>query len=163
MPGKYPFLFLSLSCSSSPSLTTPPPPPPSFFFLFLSTCTLFFSLPLSSSPFHFLFFSFPFSFSLFSNFLFSFIFSFLFSLFDPYPPNCSKSRGNFPPLYSMPHDFFTNFPYCHDFSFPIISSFDTWLNVSHSHKCTTWLMPCVTPLGCHVASTCSCHPMCRKM
>ena len=25
-----------------------------------------------------------------------------------------------------------------------ISPFDTWLNVSLSHKCTTWLMPCVT-------------------
>ena len=57
--------------------------------------------------------------------------------------------------------------HCHSFYFSVfiffislfdfLSPFDACLHVSHSHKCTTWLMPCVTPLGFNLASTCSCH------
>ena len=130
-----------------------------FFFPFFSFLAFFLidinRTPFVCSPSHFVFF-FHFPFSLL---LFHFLFSFSFSLFLFYHSTDFIKVGETSPHFPLP---------CHmsspqfyliflDFSFPIISLFDTWLHVSHSHKCTTWLMPCVTPLGCHVASTCSCH------
>ena len=111
--------FFSLSCSFLPF-------PFCFFLLYFlihpNSFFFFFLLPISFSHS---------SFSLFLHFLFSFIFSFLFSLFDPHPPNCSPPH----PLSSMPHVFFTIF--LGFFLFHLFPSFDTWLKVSHSHKCTT--------------------------
>ena len=119
--GKWnPFLFLSLSLSCSFL-------PFSFCFFFLpyppNTLFLFAPHPI----FSFLFFSL--SFSLFLHFLFSYIFSFIFSLFYPHPPTCPNGEASSPPSYSPPHMphviitfFFLNFL---EFSFPIISSFDT--------------------------------------
>ena len=109
---------------------------PSHFLIFSFSHFSFFSLISLIFPFfHFLFY--------FFFFLFSFLFPILIASTE-----WSKSGGNFPLLSSIAtchsHIFF---PYFHDLSFPIISSFDTWLNVSHSHKCTTWLMPFFTPLG----------------
>ena len=93
----------------------------------------------------FLFFFFPFFH--FLLYLFFFIFSFLFLIWIA-STEWSKSGGNFPLLSSIVtchhHHFSLNFLI---FLFPLFPSFDTWLNVSHSHKCTTWLIPCVTPLG----------------
>ena len=148
MPRKSPFLFLS-PLSLSPSLARPLLLSlPLFFFLFLIHLHFFllFALILISF-FIFFFFSFPFLYSLFSHFQFSFIFFFsslYLILIHRIVQKVGETFPHFPPCYVL----FTIFPYFHDFSFPIISSFDTWLNESHSHKCTTWLMPCVTPLRC---------------
>ena len=154
MPGKSPS-FVSLS----------------FLYLSLSLFLFFFSLlhripPLGLflSYFHFL------NFLNFLPFLFSFIFSFLsffFSplfIFDPHPSTEFVNKwGNFPPLSSMPlviliYIFF-NFLIFFFFIFLIalLLPLATQLNMSHSHKCTTWIMLCVTLLGFHVASTCLCH------
>ena len=108
----------------------------SLFLILIHRIFLFF-FPL----FHFLFY------------LIFFLFYFLFLIWIA-STECFKSGGNFPPLSSIAtchhHHFSVNFLI---FLFPLFPLFDTWLNVSHSHKCTTWLMPCVTHLGCHVAST----------
>ena len=100
-----------------------------------------------------LIFSFFFYFYHFLFYFFFFIFYFLFLIWIA-STEWAKSGGNFPPLSSIAtcrhRHFSLNFLI---FLFSLFPSFDTWLNVSHSHKCTTWLMPCVTPLGCHVVST----------
>ena len=148
------FIFVSLSLSLSYFFSSSSP-------LFSFSPSIFLSYPpnllffLFVSPFHFLIFL------LFLSFFLSFIFSSIsfssFSLFYfPFGfhqlngPKVGETSPHFPPLPLLTLNFFS---YFHDFSFSIISSFDTWLNVSHSHKCTTWLMPGVTPLGFHVAST----------
>ena len=124
-----------------------------------SLISLFFSL-LSFSPFTSLFFIlihriflFFFPFFHFLLYFFFFLFSFLFLNWIA-STELSKSGGNFLPLSSIAtchhHHFSFNLWI---FLFPLFPSFDTRLNLSHSHKCTTWLMPCVTPLGCHVEST----------
>ena len=65
--------------------------------------------------------------------------------------------GNFLPLSSC-HlcgpCFSSLFPY---FFISFIASSFMWLIVSHTFKCTTWILPCVTLLGCHVASPKPCH------
>ena len=108
----------------------------------------YFSHFLSSFIFSFHFFlfdphppSFPFFFFFpFFHFLlyfFLFLFSFLFLIWIA-STEWSKSWGNFPPLSSIAichhHHFSLNFLIL---LFPLFPSFDTWLNVSHSHKCTT--------------------------
>ena len=116
-------------------------------------------LPTNSFLFLISFFSFLFAFLFFfSTNSFS---PFLFGLFS-YPPieiaidRMSKEETSSP------------FPFCH-MPFPCISflflylfysfiaSSPMWLIVSHTFKCTTWLLPCVTPLGGHVASPKSHH------
>ena len=153
IPGKSPFLFLSLSLFIQFFFFPHPVCFPSFFLLFF-----FSSLIHRTSPFLFAhaLFPFPFLFLFLSHFLiyfFFFPFSFLFLIWIS-STKWSKSGGNFPPLASIAtchhHKFSLNFLI---FLFPLYPSFDTWLNVSHSHKCTRWLIPCVTPLGCHVPST----------
>ena len=158
-----PFIYLSLSDFFSFLFASPP-----FLFFFLSfspflihrTSFLLFA-PISFSHFLISPFSFISPFSLisliFSLLSFSSLFIFLPFLFSISHLDCinrSKSRGNFLPLSSIAtchhHHFSLNFLI---FLFPLFPSFDTWLNVSHSHKCTTWLMSCVTPLRCHVAFT----------
>ena len=120
---------------------------------FLSLFLFFFSLLHRISPlglflsyFHFLIFSF------FSHFSFP-SFSLLF-LFDPHPSNEFVNKwGKLPPTFLhavCPSHIFLNFLI---FPFLLYPTLDTWLHVSHSHNCTTWFMPCVTPLGCHVTST----------
>ena len=132
--------------------------PISFSNFLISLIYLIFSL-LSFSSFTSLFFIlihriflFFFPFFHFFLYLFFFLFSFLFLIWIA-STEWSKSGGNFPLLSSIAtchhHHFSLNFL----IFFPLFPSFDKWLNVSHSHKCTTWLMPCVTTLGCHVAST----------
>ena len=163
MPRKSPFLFLSLLSLSLYPISFPPLlfsfPLPHFPFLihktYFSFC-LFPHLIFSFSHFlifsfsHFLIFSFLISHFSFISLIFHFfhfllyLFFFLFFLFSFLFPiwiastEWSKSKRNFPPLSSIAtchsHIFF---PYFHDFYFPMISSFDIWLNVSHSHKCTT--------------------------
>ena len=157
-------LFLSLSLSiypiSSPSLLFSSPL--FFFFSFL------FSLSYPPNILSFCFLSshfriFSFSHFLISHFsLISLIFSsisissfslfyFSFGLHQPNGPKVGETSPHFPPLPLVITTIFSlNFLI---FLFPLFPSFDTWLNVSHSHNCTTWIMPCVTPLGCHVAST----------
>ena len=153
MPRKSPS-FVSLSFLS-PSLY-----PISFSSLF----PFFFSFSPPSTEFPLSWFVpilFPFShFLIFLPFLFSFIFSFLSFFFSfllylylilIHPPNLSTSGGNFPPLSSMPLViliFFLTFLIFLYFPFFLYPIFDTWLIVSHSYKCTTWHIPCVTPLGC---------------
>ena len=139
--------FSPLSHSFLPSFS---PPPPSFFLFFFS----YFLFLLIHLHFLLLFVLLLLSFSFsFSSFPFSFSLLFFLTLL----PILIKVGETFPHFPPFPHVTFTFFLYFHDFSFPIISSFDTWLNVTHSHKCTTWLIPCVTLLWFHVASTCSCH------
>ena len=60
-------------------------------------------------------------------------------------------EGNFIPLSSYHSSLF---PY---FFISFIASSFMWLIVSHTFKCTTWILPCVTLLGCHVASPKPCH------
>ena len=96
-----------------------------------------------------------FSFSHFSShFLFSFgIFSPIWIIIDH-----MGQRRKFPPHFLMPFmwpSFFLFFFFISYFPF-IVSSF-MWLIVSHTFKYTTWLLPCVTLLGCHVASPKPCH------
>ena len=135
----FPFLpFLSIK---HPSFCLHPSP--------FSLIYLIFSL-LSFSPFTPLFdhhpsnFPFFFPFFHFLLYVFFFLFSFLFLIWIA-STKWSKSGGNFPPLSSIAtchhHNFSFNFL---NFLFPLFLSFDTWLNVSHSNKCTTWLMSCVT-------------------
>ena len=65
--------------------------------------------------------------------------------------------GNFLPLssyHSCGPCFSSLFPY---FFISFIASSFMWLIVSHTFKCTTWILPCVTLLGCHVASPKPCH------
>ena len=167
MLEKSPFFFLLFSPSSIRFPLLSCLLPLLFFFFFLIFSFLFsLSYPPNILPFvcshlifsfsHFSFFSyfsnfFPFIHILF--YLFFFLFSFLFLIWIA-STKWSKGGGNFPPLSSIAtchhHYFSLNFLI---FLFPLFPSFDTWLNVSHSHKCTTWLMPCVTPLGCHVEPT----------
>ena len=101
------------------------------------------------------------SFSLFFIFLFSSLsfppspFCLDFSPFLPYPPNCPSGETCHPFL-PLPHvitTIFLDFLFFSYFAFPLIPPLSIWLIMQHSHKCTTWLFPCVTPLGCHVAST----------
>ena len=109
---------------------------PSFFFLL--PYPLNFPLFVCSHPISF------FSFLSFSHFFFSSLsfpsFSIFYFLFLIWIASIkwSKSGGNFPPLSSIPtchqHHFSINFLI---FLFPLFPSFDTWPNVSHSHKCTT--------------------------
>ena len=137
-----PFSFLSFSSSLSsfffPSSRHSYPPN---FFSLLCSCSLFIIF--------FFFFSFP-HFS-----LFPFVWIFLF--FFVYPPNSPSGEASSPPSYSHPHmphvlsKIFLRF--LEFFIFLLFPSFDPWLNVSHSHNYTTWIIPCVTPLGFHVAST----------
>ena len=138
-----PFFFFSLSLSSAHFLP----------FLF----SIFFPFLLSYLP-NFLFVCSHPHFFLIFLFLIYFFFLFFIFLFFFSHTQIDQSGGDFPPLSSFatchPHIFFPYFSYFPFFLFP---SLDTWLNVSHSHKCTTWLMPCVTPLGFHVASTWSFH------
>ena len=121
------FLSLSLSLYPISFLSSPCLLP----FLF------FFSLSLSNElpPFclltpYFLFLSFFYFLISFFSFLFSSIF-----LIWIASTEWSKSGGNFPPLSSIAtchhHHFYLNFLV---FLFPLFPSFDTWLNVSHSHK-----------------------------
>ena len=131
------FFFLSL-LFVSPFFFSPP----HFFLFFFSFPPYPLALPyFVCSPSHFFFiflFLFPFSFSLF----------FFLTLI---PVKVGETSHHYPPL---PHVtftfFFLIFLY---FPFLLVPPLDTYLNVSHLHKCTTWLMPCVTPLGFHVAST----------
>ena len=143
MPRKSQFSFLLLSSSLYP-FSSPMSDFSSPFLFWLSSFFLFliFLLALIKSEGNFP----PLS-SLLSPPHICLIFSlFLFSLFSllvlSYPTELSLL---FAPI--------LNFFFLILFSFPIISSTYTWLNVSHSYKCTTWLMPCVTLLGCHVTST----------
>ena len=140
------FVPLSLSCS---------------FLFFLSSFLFFFSFTYSPELF-FLVCSFPFLFSF--HFLFS-LFLFLFSIFflpflisishlglqHPNGPKVGETSPHFPLLPLVITTIFRLIFLI--FLFPLFPFFDTWLNVSHSHKCTTWIMTCVTPLGFHVAST----------
>ena len=146
-----PFLFLSIQFSSVCFS--------SFLFFFFFSFLLFLS---SELPFFGLFslsFLFHFPFSLFFHFLFSSFSSFLFFFsFNSYPIGFYQKWGKLhppPPPPPLPH--LSSPPFFLIFLFLLFPSFDTWLNVSHSHKCTTWLMPCVTHLGFHVASTSSRH------
>ena len=135
-----------------------------FLFLPLFPFAHYTSLPVSTSSFFLFFLTFLISFSFFF-FLISFywssffiLFPFLFPCSNPIEFSCLLHSHSFKILiffffFILPFDFFFLF----SLYFLLFPSFDTWLNVSHSHKCTTWLIPRVTPLGCHVASTCSCH------
>ena len=147
-------IFFSLSFFLSPSVRFSF----SHFFSFLLSPFLSIEFPflcVCSSPpflfiFHFLIFSFSPFFLSFSHFFSSPFVWLLFSLIHRI-----VQVGKFPTTFLLCHfvtlTFFSlNF---YIFLFPLFLSFDTWLNVNHSHKCTTWLMPCVTPLGCHVSST----------
>ena len=141
-------------------------PPPFSLFYFVSSPSLLFTSPsfllfffffpflpfLSTEhpsfcllPSHFLIFSFLifllflsfFPFFHFLFYFFFFFFSFLFLIWIT-STEWSKSGGNFPPLSSIVtchhHHFSHNFLI---FLFPLFPSFETWLNVSHSHKYTT--------------------------
>ena len=166
MSRKSPFLFLSpLYLSLSIRFLFFPVCFPSFSFFFLSfslflihqTSFLLYA-PISFS--HFLIFSFLLflSFLIFLLFLsFSLFFHFLRFLFSISHFDCINRMvqkwGKLPPTFLHCH--LSSLPFSLNFLiflFPLFPSFDTWINVSHSHKCTTWLMSCVTPLRCHVAS-----------
>ena len=142
MPGKSPFVFLSLRFSFSPFS-------PLFFFpipLYYPPNPLLLFAPNSFSHFSF--------FSYFSHFLSSFIFSSLFLQFFFSHPSLSllislpsteliKVRETSPHFLHMPHVismFFPYFLFFFYFAFPLIPPLATWLNISHSHKCTTWIM-----------------------
>ena len=116
-------------------------------------------LPFSSSPLTCHLSPYP----IFSSFLFfSSLFFLLIGLFFPLfflvliPPNLS---------FVCSHSHFFSFISPFDF-IPFITSFDTWLNLSHPWKCHCHLpnhmaiMPCVHLLGFHVASHghAMCHP-----
>ena len=127
----------------------------------LSIRFLFFP-PLVCFPSFFFFFFFHFLF-----YFFFFLFSFLLLMWIA-STKWSKSGGNFPPLSSIAachHHYFSlnNFSI---FLLPLFPSFDTWLNVSHSHKCTTWIMPSHSPrVPCDIHMIMPCvtrHPMPRK-
>ena len=136
------FFFLSFSCSFLPSFSLPLL---SFFYSFIFLLIHLHFLLL----FVLILLSFSFSFS-------SFPFYFLFFFFTLLPVwiKVGETSHHFPPLTHVTFTFFLDFSLIFlYFSFIIFPPLDTWLNVSNSHKCTTWLMPCVTPLGCHVAST----------
>ena len=111
------------------------------------------SLPVCAKKWHFpsfcLTFLISFTFLYFSIFflfdfflLVSFLTFFFHILIPPnspiyFTPNPFKFSFFF---FILPFDFLFLFsPY-----FLLFPSFDIWLNVSHSLKCTTWLMPCVT-------------------
>ena len=72
------------------------------------------------------------------------------SLFPRSPFAVFVPKMAFSPLFNFSHFLFFSFPYFLFFfyflvlSFSLFSPLDTWLNVSHSHKCTT----------CHAM----CHP-----
>ena len=133
------FLFVSLSLSDFFS----------FLPLFSSHHFSFFFLPPyhRTSPFLFAHTQFPFPFLfifslIFSSLYFSLLFLFLHFLFSISHLDCInrmfKTGENFPSLSFIAtchhHHFSLNFLI---FLFPLFLSFDTWLNVSHSHKCTT--------------------------
>ena len=124
-----------------------------FFLIFFFLLFLIHRIPLSLfAPTHFLISSFSLSFSFFLHFLFSLLF---WIAINCMVQKVGETSSHFPPLpHVIPLFFFLIFLI---FLFLLFPPLDTWLNVSHSHKCTTWLMPCVTPLGFHVASTCPCH------
>ena len=148
-PFPFPFLFLSFSTNSFPTK----------FFLFVSLFISFFVF----LSFHFLIsFSHHFFFSFFSS---HFLFSFSFSLHFWITMDHSVKGGSFLPLSSCnlcgPHFFFLIF------LFLFMTSYPTWLNVSHvimppmwlnvSHsfffvdhmafaKCHSLRMPCGIPL-----------------
>ena len=149
-------------------------PTNSFLSLFFFLCFSFFSFLFS-----FLFFSFCFSFLflfplflpltqriLFGSYLISFyhscllIFSFLLaiSLLLRISIDRIGQRRKLPPFFLQATCVVLDFPH---FSFisllPFITSSLMCLIVSHTFKCTTWLLPCVTFLGCHVASLKSHH------
>ena len=116
--------FLSLSCSFLPYFSFPVI---SFFssFLFLLIHPHFLLL------FVLLLISFSFS---FSSFLFHFLFTlFIFALL-PYGSKWRKLPATFLLCHMSPLHFFLIFL---NFSFLLFPPLDTWLNVSHSYKCTT--------------------------
>ena len=111
-----------------------------------------------SHPFLLISFSHIFFFSFFSShflFLISLLL-FFFSLGSPLTGFCQRRKLPLPFLMLLVTStiFLPHFSY---FFYPFIASRLMWLIVSHTFKCTTWLFPCVTPSGCHVASTKSHH------
>ena len=113
---------------------------PFFIFLlsfsFLSTNSFLFAFLFSLSHFFLLIFSFLLEFSpLFGASLTGWSREEASSPF----PHATCVVLNFPSFFLIP-------------LFPFIASSIMWLIVSHTFKCTTWLLPCVTLLGCHVAS-----------
>ena len=124
---------------------------PFYFCFFLSLFSFLFTFLFFSSYQRILFFLLFYFLFLISFFSFSH-FLFFFSLFGAYLTGWSREEAfspfthvtcvvhNFPPYFLIAL-----------FHFFIASSF-MWIIVSHTFKCTTWLFPCVTLLGCHVAS-----------
>ena len=145
-PFPFPFLFLSFS-PFLPFLRSPF----SFLYEFFSFC--FFLSFLSFFAF-LLFFSHNFFSSFSLSHLCFLIFSFLLAfspLFGSSLTDWSREEASSP----FPHAICVvlNFPSFFLIPlFPFIASSIMWLVMSHTFKCTTWILPCVTLLGCHVAS-----------
>ena len=158
------FFFISpLSLSLSPFASLPP----------LSNALL----PLFAPhlfPFHFLFLFSPIFSSLYFLFIFSFLFLFLFSHFsispfDFFPSTEFIKVGETSPHFPLSHlsspCIFLIFLYF--FSFFFITSFNTWLNVSHlfqvHHMAHAMCHFPRVPCGIHIIMSCvTRHPMSRK-
>ena len=106
-------------------------------FLTLTQRILFFFVPIL---FHFLIIFFS-----FSLFFWKFLFSFF---FGAYLTIRSKEEISSP----FPHAICVALKFSFISFISFIASSHMWLIVSHTFKCTIWLLPCVTLLGCHVAS-----------
>ena len=166
------------TCNNFSTQTVGAPENPPFFLFFFPFLFFFFVSP-STNSFSFLsFFSFLYSFfsfhfllissSHFSSFFsFAFLISFLFFLSSSTNSFCSfwhfllpfgssltdwsrkEASFPFPHATCVVYVFPSLFLY---FLIPFVTSSIMWLIVSHIFKCTTWLLPCVTLLGYHVAS-----------
>ena len=145
IPGKSPFLFLSLSISD----------PPSRFFSFFPYPPALPSLVCSILiSFHF----FPFS----LIFLFLFSPQFLFCITITHMDQVGETSPHFPPWPLVITMFF--FLIFFIFFFPFITSCNTWLNVSHlfqvHHMDLAMCHSLEVPYGIHMIITCVTRPRC---